>query len=247
MIGKSIDSIKVLCRNLYNTINKQYPAIGNIVRRIRFSKPLNSIAKNISGIDNVITYKNSILSSVVFKIHGDRNTIQIGDGCLLEGVTFSIHGNDHKIIIGVNCSFMQGSSLYLEDSYSSITIGEGTTMGKVHMASTEPGSKIVIGNDCMLAYNIDIRTGDSHSIISVSTGQRLNYAKDVVIGNHVWVAPHCVLLKGVHILDGSVVATGSIVTRKFDKKNVVIAGNPAVIVKEGVDWTRQRTYQKELT
>jgi len=243
MIGASIPNIKTLGRELYRKINKRYPAIGNIFRRIQFRKPFNSLTKTISGFGNVISYKNSILTSVVFNIQGNRNIVQIEDAALLEGVTFSIHGDDHKILIGRNCSFGHGSSLYLEDCKGTITIGENSTFEKVHIASTEPGSKIAIGSDCMLAKDIDIRTGDSHSIVSVSTGQRLNYAEDVIVGNHVWIAAHCVLLKGVHISDDSIVATGSIVTRKFDRKNIVIAGNPAIVVKEGINWTRQRTYQ----
>ena len=49
-----------------------------------------------------------------------------------------------------------------------------------------------------------------------------------------------IILKGVTIPDNSIVATGSIVTREFKDKNVLIAGNPAKIIKEGVDWSRNR-------
>ena len=92
----------------------------------------------------------------------------------------------------------------------------------------------------MLAYDIDVRTGDSHSIISSETGERLNYEKDIIIGDHVWVAAHSYLLKGAIIGDNSVVATGSIVAGEFPDSNIIIGGSPAKIIKRGVTWDRRR-------
>ena len=45
--------------------------------------------------------------------------------------------------------------------------------------------------------------------------------------------------KNVSIADNSIVGWGSIVTRRFDEPNVVIAGIPARIVKRGIDWDRK--------
>ncbi|MGB5966193.1 MAG: hypothetical protein WBG65_11800 [Sulfurimonadaceae bacterium] len=95
----------------------------------------------------------------------------------------------------------------------------------------------------MFAYDIDIRTGDSHSILDKRTGERVNYAKDIQIGNHVWMAVHARILKGVHIQENSVVGTGSIVTKSIDEESVVIAGNPAGIVKINITWDRKNIYE----
>ncbi len=92
----------------------------------------------------------------------------------------------------------------------------------------------------MFARDIDVRTGDSHSIVSQQSGERINRARDVSIGNHVWVAAHCSILKGVSIADDSVVATGSIVTRSFEKSGIIIGGNPAAELKQGIHWLRER-------
>ena len=94
----------------------------------------------------------------------------------------------------------------------------------------------------MFAYDIDLRTGDSHSIIDCQTQERLNFAKDIEIGNHVWVATRCLILKGAKVADNSVIASGSIVTKSFSEPGVVIAGNPAKVVKEGITWSRDRVY-----
>ena len=64
----------------------------------------------------------------------------------------------------------------------------------------------------MLSNNIIIRTSDSHPIFNQTTGERINHAKDVIIGNNVWIAAHATIMKGVHIGDGSIVGFGSVVT-----------------------------------
>jgi acetyltransferase-like isoleucine patch superfamily enzyme len=92
----------------------------------------------------------------------------------------------------------------------------------------------------MFAYDIDVRTGDSHSILEIESGKRINYAADVRIGDHVWVASHVMILKGVNILDDCIIGAGSVVTRSVDEKNVIYAGNPARVVKKNISWSRER-------
>lgn len=52
----------------------------------------------------------------------------------------------------------------------------------------------------------------------------------VTIEENVWIASHCVILPGVTIGEGAVIAAGSIVTKSVEPMSVV-AGNPAKIVK----------------
>lgn len=233
--------MKSILKAIYTRVDQTFPTMGALIRRIHLRKPFNLVKREISGKQNVIRYGNSILSSVCFDIKGDRNHIEVQDGCLLNGVTFFIRGDDHRIRIGKGCRFNRGGSLWFEDHSCSLIIGDGTTFEDVHIAVTEPGSKVEIGEDCMFAYDIDIRTGDSHSIIDAKSNKRVNFAEDIHIGKHVWVAAQSILLKGVSILDDSVVATGSVVTKRFEEKGVVIAGNPAEIVKRQISWMRKRS------
>ena len=230
-------------KTIYASVDRVFPAVGGLIRRVYLRRPFNSVKSQISGKQNVISYGNSILSSVLFDIKGDMNHIEVQNGCFLNGVTFFIRGDGHRIEIRKGCRFNRGGSLWFEDGGCSLIIGEGTTFEDVHIAVTEPGSKVEIGDDCLLAYDIDIRTGDSHSIIDATSKERLNYAKDIYIGRHVWVGAHSILLKGVSVLEDSVVATGSVVTKGFEEKGVAIAGNPAKIVKRQISWSRKRIYR----
>ena len=194
--------------------------------------------------NNSIRFKQAKLTSVIFDIHGNDCVIEIGEGSILNNVYFYLRGDNHRILIGKECKFNRSGNIWIEDNNCSLLIDEKSTFEDVHFALTEPGSQIKIGRDCMFAYDIDIRTGDSHSLIAQDGNQRINYAKDIRIDDHVWVAAHVIILKGVCIPENSVVATGAVVTRPFETKGIVIGGNPARKVKSEITWSRERIYQK---
>ena len=200
----------------------------------------------IKGKNNVFNIdKSSVLYNCTFDIVGNNNEIEIGESSIFNNVTFYIRGDNNKIKIGQRVRFNRGGSIWIEDYNCEAIIGENTTFEDSHIAVTEPNSKISIGSDCMFAYDIDIRTGDSHSIIDSITNERINYAQNVTIGNHVWVASHVSILKGVHISDNSVIATRAVVTKSFTEHNILIGGIPAKKIKENINWNRQRLYKNQ--
>ena len=147
-------------------------------------------------------------------------------------------GNNNTIELGKDC-VAKNASFYTEDDNNAIIIADNTHFaGKIHIAVTE-STKCTIGNDCLFSSEIVIRTGDSHSILN-ETGARINPAKDVVIGNHVWVGYRALITKGSNIPENCVVGTGAIVTRPIVKSGAVIAGVPAMIVKENINWCGER-------
>ena len=227
----------------YRKINLESPVIGNLLWRIYNIFSFNRVRRKIHGRNNKIVYRQAVLSSVLFDISGDNNTIEINERCVLNNVKFYIRGDNHKIAIGENCRFNQGGSIWFEDNNGSLIIGANSTFENVNLAITEPHSKMKIGEDCMFAYDIDVRTGDSHSIISQTNNERINYAKDVIIDNHVWVAAHSIILKGSFIPANSVVATGSVVTQRYETQGIIIGGNPSKQLKEGITWSRTRIYK----
>lgn len=218
--------------------------LKNLTQKIlRLVLPSGFLANNIRkirGNNNVIRSENSKLSSVIFDIKGNDNQIDIQEGAVLKNVTFHIRGDKHKILIGKYCSFNRGGNIWLEDAECTLSIGARSTFEDVHLAVTEPGSQMHIGCNCMFASDIDIRTGDSHSIISQKSNERINHAKDIFIDDHVWIGAHSILLKGSYIAENSVVATGAVVTRRFETPGIIIGGNPARQLKEGITWTRER-------
>jgi acetyltransferase-like isoleucine patch superfamily enzyme len=217
--------------------NSFFARLGGAARRLLVGEP--PVRKSIRGTGNVFQAGKASLSNVELDIVGDRNRITVGEGCSLYNLKFRLRGSDHVIEIGPGCRVTRGGLFWIEDDHCSLTIGQGTTMVEVHIAVTEAGSKVVIGEECMFANDIDVRTGDSHSILDAATGERINFAENVTIGRHVWVASHVIILKGVELGENSVVAAGSVVTRSCGPGSI-LAGNPAKAIKDGISWKRER-------
>ncbi len=222
-------------KSIIKEIILKYPTLINIASPIFNLLMSNSI--RIGKLNRMILNR-TFLKKVVIKIHGKNNIIEIGDMTLLRNCTVYINGNNNVIKIGAKVSLLS-AEFYIEDDNNEIFINDKTSSyGKAHLACIE-GCKISIGNDCMFADDITIRTGDSHSIVDTNN-QRINPSKDVTIGNHVWLGNKVIITKGVQILDNCIVGTGSVVTKSFDKSGIIIGGNPAKLIKENINWLRER-------
>lgn len=215
--------------------------LRNTVRSLYYGLAFWLARKKVHGHGNIIKRKGAFLKHVTFYIQGNDNVIEIAPGAVLRNVTFHIIGNKHHVKIGESCHFNRGGMIWFEDKNGLLEIGAGTSIEEAHIAVTEPGRKISIGRDCLLAYDIDIRTGDSHSLLDGSTGSRINAAEDVIIGDHVWIAAHACILKGVRLAENSVVATGAVVVKPCDVPNVILGGNPARVIKENITWSKDRS------
>ena len=87
----------------------------------------------------------------------------------------------------------------------------------------------------MFSWGIDVWCTDVHTVTDLD-GNPLNFSESIEIGNQVWVGKDVKIGKNTKISADSIVGWGSIVTKKFDETNVVIAGNPAKIVKRNINW-----------
>lgn len=160
---------------------------------------------------------NTILSHC--SVHGDKTCeIIIEDNCSISYSSFRFYGEGGRIIIrertGIN-SFSSGRTSFF-------------VRGK---------TCIEIGKDCLIAHTVDIATTDFHSVLD-SDRRVMNADSSVIIGNHVWIGKRVTINKGSRIPDESIVGASSVVTKGFFECNVLIAGNPAMVKKHGVDWQR---------
>lgn len=81
----------------------------------------------------------------------------------------------------------------------------------------------------MLAPNVGIYTA-AHPLNPTLRNSGLEFAKPITIGDNCWVGGNAVINPGVILGDNVVVGSGAVVTKSFGD-NVVIAGNPAVVIK----------------
>ena len=95
----------------------------------------------------------------------------------------------------------------------------------------------------MFSNNIIIRSGESpHLLFNNTTKEYIDKCDGVFIGNHVWVGENVYVTKNAYIGNDNIVAACSVVTKKFNDNNVIIAGNPAKIAKKNVQWIKNRDH-----
>lgn len=110
------------------------------------------------------------------------------------------------------------------------------------------GDKLVIGRFCAIARGVKfIMNGANHKISGISTYpfsifrrgwekvqpdmKDLPYKGDTVIGNDVWIGYGALIMPGVRIGDGAVIASRAVVTRDVPPY-AVAGGNPARVIKK---------------
>ena len=109
----------------------------------------------------------------------------------------------------------------------------GITIGKDCMISwgaklDVSGGRIIIGNRCTITYGCIIL---SHDRSKKRISPKDKGKGTVRLGNDVFVGVNSVILRDVTIGDYSIVGSGSVVTKDVPS-NVVVAGNPARIIRK---------------
>jgi acetyltransferase-like isoleucine patch superfamily enzyme len=165
-------------------------------------------------------------------IDGNNNTVTIGPNALIEGMKIRLKGDNNVVRMGIRVKFRGSIGLARG---AKVIIGSRTTIGSAQLVLKTRTVKI--GKDCMFSRNIEIRTTDSHPIFDLDSGERINSARDVVIGDYVWFGRSVVVMKGASVGTGSMIGLGSVITSAIPPFSVA-AGNPARVLKENVCWSR---------
>ncbi len=199
--------------------------------RTFYYKDINITIKEKCTIKRLSNYKHI----KIIRGGGINNRVIIGNNINVSNVIIHIIGNNNKIVIRDNCE-LNNCVLRADGNGNQIYIDSGTYIGGayVHALGT---TSIKIGKECLLSSEIDIRSGE-HCIYNLSDKKQYNFGRDIRIGNHVWIGKRVQCLKGVEIADNSVIGAGSLVTKKFEEPNVIIAGHPARVIRTGINWIK---------
>jgi acetyltransferase-like isoleucine patch superfamily enzyme len=188
-----------------------------------FIKPDHIKIKNeLIKTNNLVFGNGSNLNNCKILHAGTNNdylNIEIGEDCLLEG------------------------SIVLYNKKSKVKIGDRTFIGKD--TTIYCYNEIEIGNDVMLSWGISLTDTNAHSLISrdrmndvldwkkgpnYKDWSKVDYKK-ITISNKSWIGFNSIILKGVTIGEGAIIAAGSVVTKDVAPFTIV-GGNPAKFIKE---------------
>jgi acetyltransferase-like isoleucine patch superfamily enzyme len=146
--------------------------------------------------------------------------------------------NESNFSLGEN-AIVRGT-LQCQKEGARLQIGNFFSLG--FNSSVVSTTDVQIGDNVMISFRCYITDTDGHSLNAVirrnDFSNRWAGYKDwtvvdsapIKIGNDVWIGPQVIVLKGVEIGDGVVVAAGSVVTKNIPEY-CLAAGVPAKVIK----------------
>ncbi len=184
---------------------------------------------------NLLKIKSQIDSTSIIDLNnvcGLNGELIVGSGCDLRNLRVIFSAPRSILQIGNNCNIAGIIKIGLQ---STCVIGNNVTSARNLAIVVLESTTCSIGNDCLFSNDVIIRTCDGHHINDLK-GNRINTSKSVRIEDRVWLGSRVIILKGVNICSDSVVGAGSVVSQSFNTSHVIIAGNPARIVKNDICW-----------
>ncbi len=141
--------------------------------------------------------------------------------------------NSGRIVFLGNATIGQGTRIFVKSSAELIF---GAHFWGTAENAISCHKRIEFGKSVLLAFGIVLMDTDTHQIVTAPGDRVLNPDKAIVIGDRVWIGCNATILKGTEIKEQSIVGAGAVVSRRFERPNVIIAGNPARVVREGISW-----------
>lgn len=153
--------------------------------------------------------------------------------CRRERLIWEVGG---KVIVRGRTNFGLGSRITIGRD-STLDLGADFCISGNSTIISQKG--ITFGEKCLLSWDILVMDTDFHDIVGFD-GNVLNDPKPISFGNHVWVGCRSTILKGVSIADDTVVAAGSIISKSFDDKNVIVGGSgkDQNVIKRNINWVK---------
>jgi acetyltransferase-like isoleucine patch superfamily enzyme len=163
-----------------------------------------------------------------------KNKISCGRGVSIGQGSYINALSKNGIVIGNNVSFGRNCQIectgVLRELGEGLAIGDG--VGIAANAFIAVRGNVSIGKNTIFGPNVKIFS-ENHNYSNVDVPIRLqgDNRKGVKIGEDCWIGANAIILDGVTIGNGSVIAAGAVVTKSVDDYSVV-AGVPARLIKK---------------
>lgn len=216
-MNRKIEKILSLPKSLYANI-KLFGYKGlRIPILIRYDVKLKRLGRGTVALDKFSSFK------IIYGFGGTDSVYARSSSLdLIQGSLIRFHGNSQ---------FSRGVML---KNKGVIEFGNHFSANKNFSISCS--NSISFGEDCLLGWDVSIRDSDGHKIINKKSLESKSVIGEINIGNHVWIASFCHILKSTVIPSGCVVGYRSLVNRRFTEPDCIIAGHPAVVVRRNIEW-----------
>lgn len=242
-IGNEYDGIEVISPEMLKNLESVFVVVfsGNTRNWQSIIAMLDDMGLPYIHADKLIGVQNTITGKELKNRNEDVYTDAWGNRVeffpdVEDSVTINFLGGYNLIKLGKGVSV---GKLNIQCGKNSLCcVGDGTEIEEAEIIITD--GKVEIGQDCLFSTSVILRNHGKHHILDKATGKRINYAGNLKVGNHVWIGHGVTLLGNASVGDNSIIGTMAVTSSAFPKE-VVIAGNPARIIRENVCWSKDNT------
>lgn len=192
----------------------------------------------IYRVFQVIQLATLTVCTLFMRVYGWLWGVETPGNLKFYGVARYLRHPSAKILIGQNVTFRSSVSsnsmginraCFLSAGENAILqIGDDCGFSGAVISANQ---HIEIGQRVMCGVNVTITDCDRHPLDAVARFEgHPGVSMPVKIGDDVWLGMNVIVLKGVHIGDGSVVAANSVVTKDIPAGSLA-AGQPAKVVR----------------
>jgi acetyltransferase-like isoleucine patch superfamily enzyme len=171
-----------------------------------------------------------------------KRSVEVAGGLVITGKPIIDIAKDSHLYIGKKVTLNSRNrgyhinmhspvKLFADKPGATITIGDNT---RIHGTCIHAYNSISIGKNCLIAANCQIIDGNGHDLSFMNVSNRVNThggSKPVTLEDSVWLGANTIILPGVTVGMGSVIAANSLVTKDIPSM-VLAGGNPAVVLKQ---------------
>lgn len=177
----------------------------------------------------IIPYNKSVFildKSAVVELGGN---LVLNDNCIKNNGRSTILRLDKNTKLKINGGFSiyYGGDIIVFEG-GELELGSGFMNSNCKIRCKE---SIKIGNNVAISHDVTIMDSDFHNV----DYEGYEMTKSIVIGDNVWIGSRSLILKGVNIGNGSIIAAGSVVTKDVPAKSIV-AGVPAKVIRDNIEW-----------
>jgi len=174
-------------------------------------------------------------TQITFK--GDNNVLYCEGNVKLDNARFTFNGNNSIVYLSSAMNSKYSFNLVIYND-STFFIGREGNMSSPININIQENQNIIIGAGVTISSGVNIRTADIYPIYDKQTKKRINFAKSVFIGDHVWIGHLAYISRGARIGSGAIIENYSFVPHNVKiPSNSIAIGNPVRIERIGVFYT----------
>ncbi len=170
-------------------------------------------------VENLPFRIGSALRKLVYKKHWGHSCFSIPPGVTITGLANIQVGNNFSVCSNVKIFAEEGKMIFGKNFFANY-----------NCFFTADGGSLTFGDNCLIGPDVFISSRNHNFQRKDHPINTQGYTgKSTTIGNDVWIGVKAIILPGITIGDGAVIAGGSVVTKDVEPYKIV-AGVPAKVI-----------------